>query len=205
MIASPHLEASQEFRSILERNAGSSVQTTRALASDVSEESVASIFNGKRRFDPARLGAMIAYFVEHGRDIYKTNLNKLLFYADLTAYQLNSRGISGATYINMPFGPVPENVESVLAQLVESGDIIRREVPEVGRNAVRFEPGVHAREGLDDAERRVLDWVLETYGDLGAGELSELSHRERAYRDTRPLEPIAYEYSKFFNKLPPAA
>jgi hypothetical protein len=37
---------------------------------------------------------------------------------------------------------------------------------------------------------------------MGAGELSELSHRERAYKDTRPLEPIAYEYAKFLRKLP---
>ena len=55
---------------------------------------------------------------------------------------------------------------------------------------------------LSEDDRRVLDWVLTTYGDMGAGELSELSHRERAYKDTRPLEPIAYEYAKFLRRLP---
>ena len=162
-----------------------------------------SIFSGKRGFDASKLGAMVAYLVEKGHDIYKTNLNKLLFYSDMTAYFLRGEGISGATYVNMPFGPVPDHVEAVIDALVTNGTLTRRDVPEIGKNAVRFEMGYEGVDSeLSEDDRRVLDWVLTTYGDMGAGELSELSHRERAYKDTRPLEPIAYEYAKFLRRLP---
>ena len=162
-----------------------------------------SIFSGKKGFDAEKLGAMVAYLVRQGHDIYKTNLNKLLFYSDMTAYFLRGEGMSGATYVNMPFGPVPDHVEAVIDALVANGTLTRKDVPEIGKNAVRFEMGYEgADSGLSEDDRRVLDWVLKTYGDMGAGELSELSHRERAYRDTRPLEPIAYEYAKFLRRLP---
>ncbi|MFL6375219.1 MAG: Panacea domain-containing protein [Pyrinomonadaceae bacterium] len=166
-------------------------------------ENRAPIFTGKRAFDAARLGAMVAYLVSRGHDIYKTNLNKLLFYSDMTAYFLRGEGISGATYVNMPFGPVPDHIEAVIETLVSNGTVQRRDVPDIGKNAVRFELGYEGADSeLSDDDRQVLDWVLKTYGEMGAGELSELSHRERAYKDTRPLEPIAYEYAKFLRRLP---
>jgi uncharacterized phage-associated protein len=44
--------------------------------------------------------------------------------------------------------------------------------------------------------------VTKAYGDMSASQLTELSHREKAYRNTRTGEEIAYEYAKFFEKLP---
>jgi uncharacterized phage-associated protein len=228
VIASPSDEAALEFRRILEMNAQRTMQTAQSPAAAASLKASAvvdadvfnhpglpatppnqgadlatSIFSGKKKFDAERLGAMVAYLVEKGHDIYKTNLNKLLFYSDMTAYFLRGEGMSGATYVNMPFGPVPDHVEAVIEALVANGTLTRRDVPEIGKNAVRFEMGYEGRDSeLSDDDRRVLDWVLATYGEMGAGELSELSHRERAYKDTRPLEPIAYEYAKFLRRLP---
>ena len=207
MITSPQMKESQEFRRILEQNAGETQETVGSRqeteARPVIVAETPTIFTGKREYEPARLGAMVAYLIEKGHDIYKTNLNKLLFYSDMTAYFLRGQGISGATYVNMPFGPVPDHIEAVIDTLVSSGAVSKREVPEVGKNAVRFElTGEGAVSELSDDDKQVLDWVLGEYGNMGAGELSELSHKERAYRDTRPLEPIAYEYAKFLRKLP---
>jgi uncharacterized phage-associated protein len=55
---------------------------------------------------------------------------------------------------------------------------------------------------ITENERTTLDWVLKNFGNLSANEISELSHNEKAYRFTRPGEEIAYEYAKFFEKLP---
>jgi len=49
-----------------------------------------------------------------------------------------------------------------------------------------------------------LVWVLETYGNMSSGEISDLSHNELAYKFTRPNQPIAYEYAKFFKYRPPS-
>ena len=56
---------------------------------------------------------------------------------------------------------------------------------------------------LSDDDRRILDWVADTYGSLTTAQITELSHQEIAYRSTRTGEPIAYRYSEFLNALPP--
>jgi hypothetical protein len=48
---------------------------------------------------------MIEYLTAKGNHVYKTSLNKLLFYSDLTNYYLLRQGMSGAVYYNRRFGP----------------------------------------------------------------------------------------------------
>jgi hypothetical protein len=50
---------------------------------------------------------------------------------------------------------------------------------------------------------RILDWVTDTYAAMTATEISDLSHHEKAYQNTKPNEPIAYAYSRFLQNLPP--
>ncbi len=212
VITSPHLAESQAFREILEqqaRAASPAVETAEAQAAAAATAAqpapAETIFNGKRPFSREKLAAMIEYIARSGRDIYKTNLNKLLFYSDMTAYYLYGRGISGATYVNLPFGPVPDQVNAVVDEAAEAGRIMRGTVQGLGINAVMFKPGAappKAHEELSADERRVLDWVLDAYGHLSPSQITELSHTEKAYASTRPNEAIAYEYAKFFKRLP---
>jgi hypothetical protein len=147
---------------------------------------------------------MIAYIAAKGHEIYRTNLNKLLFYSDMTAYYLRGQGISGASYLNMPYGPVPENVDMVTDELAASGMISKVDVPEFGPAAQRIiaDPEAEASYDLTQEEIETIEWVLATYGEMSSSEISEYSHLEKAYKFTRPHEPIAYEYAKFFKKLP---
>jgi hypothetical protein len=55
---------------------------------------------------------------------------------------------------------------------------------------------------LSPEEIETLDWVLTNYGELSTSAISELSHREKAYKFTKQGEHIAYAYAKFFDKLP---
>jgi hypothetical protein len=203
VLTSPHLKGAQEFRRVLEER----YQTSGALSSGVVQEAQLSpVFTGGREFSKEKLAAMIAYIAAKGHEIYRTNLNKLLFYSDMTAYYLWGQGISGASYLNMPYGPVPENVDMVTDELAGSGLISRIDMPEFGPAAQRIVAGSHEASSssseLTQEELATIDWVLETYGDMSSSEISEYSHLEKAYKFTRPREPIAYEYAKFFQKLP---
>jgi uncharacterized phage-associated protein len=203
VITSPHLTESQEFRKMLDEEARADAAIPAVGSDTVAHPETATVFTGNRQFSPERLGAMIRYIVDSGYDIYKTNLNKLLFYSDLTNYYLRRQGISGATYVNLPFGPVPQNVNDVLEQLENSCTISRQ--PLAGnQNAMMIKPGERKphEEVLSPEEKQTIDWVLNNYGSLSSTQISELSHKERAYANTRPNEPIAYEYAKFFRKLP---
>lgn len=206
VITSPHMAESLEFRRILEGQLSTAAaETVQTEPAAVAEETSGTIFNGHRPYAPERLGAMIEYIARSGRNIYKTNLNKLLFYADMTFYYLHDRGISGATYVNMPYGPVPDGVNDVLDELAASGNIIKGSVQGLGTNAQLIKPGLagaRSQDILTSDEIATLEWVLGQYGDLSPSEITELSHSEKAYASTRPNEHIAYEYAKFFAKLP---
>ena len=87
--------------------------------------------------------------------------------------------------------------------LAAVGRVTRSSVQALGRNAQMLKPGpVGESQILTEEERKVIDWVTAQYGDLAPTKISALSHREKAYASTRPGEQIAYEYAKFFEKLP---
>src|SRR6476469_4893049 len=78
-LTSPQLAEAQEFRRLLEENY-SAVPARETVPQAQEQADAATVFTGARPFAKDKLGAMIAYFAEHGKNIYKTNLNKLLFY-----------------------------------------------------------------------------------------------------------------------------
>lgn len=165
------------------------------LAEEFGDESV---FEGLRPYSRPKMAAMIEYLTGKGHYVYKTSLNKLLFYSDLTHFYLRGIGMSGATYYNRPFGPVAEPASVVLNELINSGQINVEPRTKTLQAAADVETDV-----LSAEEKKTLDWVADTYGKMGAAEISELSHREMAYKYTEPNEPIAYAYGKFLKQLPP--
>ncbi len=169
----------------------------------VSADDLHPIFSGNRMLSADRLAAMMGHFAGKGIELYKTKLNKLLFYADLTGFYLTGRGLSGAQYVNLPYGPVPDRFEDMIEHAVKLGAIEAVGMPEKDLSIRVIKPGAEILDVLNDADRRVLDWVVENYGNLSTSAITDLSHEEKAYKDTRPGERIAYAYAQFLKTLPP--
>lgn len=153
--------------------------------------------NGNRPFSMEAMRGMIGFFATGRKGVFKTKLNKLLWYADFTHFRLHSVSISGATYVHLPFGPVPDQFQWHLSSAIEVGLIESREV--------KF-PSGHTGELLvaieevdmsvfDSVETDVLVATREYFKDLGSLELSNLSHKERGYKETPQGEVISYEYA----------
>jgi len=192
MFTTPQNEEVHELAQMLLKDQPVMVAETVEVLATAAE----SIFNGGQIFSAAKLKAMMEYILSKGRFVYKTNLNKLLFYSDMTAFYLHGRGISGSVYLNRPFGPVADPAAEILEDLVKTGRV------KIADRTKHYESSAEISSLLDDKEIEVLDWVIEKYGEMGAREISDLSHNERAYKDTRPNEPIAYSYAKFLKTLP---
>jgi len=202
MFTTPGRREFEELAGILEKNSAISraaveVEEMVYLAEEFGDTSV---FDGFRPFSKTKLAAMIEYLTGKGHHVYKTSLNKLLFYSDLSSFYLRGHGMSGAVYQNRPFGPVADPAGDILSELITAervNVVSRTQTLEAGTRALE------SPEILTADEKKVLDWVAETYGHMSASEISFLSHREMAYKYTEPNEPIAYAYGKFLKHLPP--
>jgi uncharacterized phage-associated protein len=141
---------------------------------------------------------MIVFFVERLRPS-RTKLNKLLWYADFLAFKRQSVSLSGTPYLRFQYGPVPEQYERLVAEVVSDGLVT--EVADEGgesqqagqRPAAHLETRIRFDASMFSAEERaVLETVRERFADLGAAQIRDISHEERAWRETPEKQLIPY-------------
>ena len=145
---------------------------------------------------------MILYFIADG-GVWKTKLNKMLFYADFGYFKYHHRSISGAKYCPIDMGPVPDNFNTLFEMLVneEALDVNYQTFPD-GGTGEKYTPlrnldkSLFAQDELD-----ILHHVKEELKYLSTQEVIELSHREKAWSEnkTNKSQPIDYTYAYELN------
>ena len=174
----------------------------------VPAEQPATILTGKRPFSHARLEAMIEYLVHAGKNVFQTNLNKLLFYSDFGFFHLTNQSISGATYARLPQGPVYPAYKETLDAMERENRLDAVRINTKGTEARLLKPKKNydpTQSILTDDEKRVVDWVVGRLGDLSANQISDISHEETAYRNTPAGAPISYTFAETLRILPPSS
>ena len=186
-LSTPRNDAAREFRRLVDDAVGEIPKLETAATQ------YADVFTGHRPFSFEKLAAMTAYIAHRGRSIYKTKLNKLLFYSDFVHYRIHGSSISGARYVHLPYGPVPDRYEGMLSKLAAADTIWYERRGDYQLIKGWNDPLIDV---LGNEERGTLDWVLGRLGSMSSSELTRQSHRERGYRSTKLGEPIAYAYAK---------
>ena len=202
LLTTPHLGASKEFSRLLQK----AVQDNRVFAAEVAFESKADQYTGYRPFSPERLAAVIQYLAYRCKDLYATKLNKLLFYADFSYFSVMRLGLTGAHYVKLTHGPILDSYDTQLAELESKGKIRVREFPAKGRIGKQILPPNDYRPNdstLDEEQRKLLDWVVATYGSLTTPEIVDASHQESAYWESNWQQPIDYNYADQLKNRPP--
>ncbi len=158
------------------------------------------IQSGFRRFDLDRFEAAILFFCSAMENVFKTKLNKLLWYFDFLSFKRQMRSATGAIYIHLPYGPVPDNYDFFLANLVreqalEPFEVIFDEDKGVAGEVFRAleEPELKL---FNKSELECLRFVVSHFGEMSAKEISEHSHNEEGYKNTSSGQVIAYEWAK---------
>lgn len=182
----------------LNKEAPEKVMQVLAQSTDLS----ANIFTGLKEFSPQALMQMMVFYASKPAGVLKTKLNKLLWYADFLHYRLYGVSISGATYVHLPYGPVPDNYGTYLASLCDSETLVLEEVdfgPGATGEHIIGEKLVSNREiradVLPDSAYAVLEAVYQRFRHTGSKEISRLSHEETGYTNTEHMEPISYAYA----------
>lgn len=155
-----------------------------------------------------RLKELIVYIASQcdGDETFgATKLNKILFFADFFYYRQKRESISGQKYIHMPFGPVPEAMETVQKQMLgkdiayafsQSGPYMQKRVV-----ALR-EPDLS---GFEPEMIGFLTTIINQVcvdNKISATKLSDLSHDYVGWKITKIGEEIPYQsvFLKRFSK-----
>lgn len=140
-----------------------------------------------------RMVQYIAYNSKGDEALGVTKLNKLLYYADFTAYRKLGRSISGIEYEHFPQGPVPKDMNFERSYMVREMLIQVNEREYGGRRqqhvTTRYEPNMYI---FSPEEIAILDDVIAWASEMNAAQLTALSHEEPGYKLTGMNEPIPY-------------
>jgi len=167
------------------------------------ETRAADHYSGNRTFSIDKYISMVQYFVNIcGGDIPKTKLNKLCFYVDFYHSKKYGTSLSGSCYTHEIYGPCPQHFQMLLGYMVESGFVEIEEYPvkkqdysaELVKSKGHYEGGF-----LTEEEKETIDFVCKKLGSKNSSELSDLSHKEKAYKTTKLYELISYELAKYLS------
>jgi putative zinc finger/helix-turn-helix YgiT family protein len=158
---------------------------------------VADEFSGYRRPDLSKLTEMVVFFSEK-LEPWKTQLNKLLFYADFLAFKRSCFSISGAKYRAINMGPVPNNFNSIFEYMANNDDIDIWVTPfPDGNEGEQFKgrPSRKCRlEVFSELELEVLDTVVLKFKNVSTKNIIALSHLEKAWiENEKDRKVISYK------------
>lgn len=131
------------------------------------------------------------------KEIVKTKLLKLLFYADFRHFKEYGVSITGSRYANASYGPVPDKYETLLASITEwTQEVTCKEKlfgTQIGEVYISDAPDYSV---FSNEEIETLGIVDQKFKDFTGSSIHSFSQKEKGYRETTLGQLISYEYAK---------
>ncbi len=135
-------------------------------------------------------------------NVGETVLYKLLYFCDFNYYELYEEHLTGAKYSKLPYGPVPQKIDTIIGQMIENGQLKRIKTTYHGLPQTRYIPLEKADlMQMSAAEILVIDNVILQMSDWNATMLSNYSHGDKPWKASKDGEDINYELA--FYRRPP--
>ena len=150
-------------------------------------------------FKPDKFRELVVYIAERCQDdpmFGAVKLNKILYYADFSAFRELRAPITGATYRKMSEGPAPKELSQARESLIDSGRLRVEECSYFGHRQKRLvvQDEAQANTGLfAPGELRIVDEVIAFFWGKSAREVSDYSHREPGWSLAQEREAIPYQ------------
>ncbi len=157
---------------------------------------------GNRKFDFDKFKNVVLFLLKESGWLWKTKLLKLLFYTDFAYFRQQAIAITGAQYVHLDLGPVPEHYEKFLERLQDLG-VMSKEFARFDNADYLGEKLVARQEPETDFlsahELRCIKFVSDYFCKYSASRISEYSHQEEAYIKTRQQEVIDYHFANILS------
>lgn len=136
--------------------------------------------NGYASQSVSKLKNIMLYYIQRFDGVFFTMMNKLLFYTDFVNYRDVGRGMSGLSYKAIQYGPVPIEYNRVYS------------ISDLRQRIIYFDSGKYGQKLESDLspdisvftedEMRTLEKVASRFSNTNAGEISDISHEEDAWK-----------------------
>ena len=132
-------------------------------------------------------------------NIWKTVLNKLLYFSDFNYYEFKWESITWETYKKLPRWPVPENIENVLEDMEEKWQITRINSNFCWYEQIRYIPNInYDLSEFNWLQIKIIDNVVDRLSNMTATQISDYSHEDIPYKATRnPWDEISYQLAMY--------
>lgn len=157
-----------------------------------------NIGDGFNKFDFEKFQNMVIFFIQKNPKISKTRLNKLLFYSDFNFFKENTISISGTTYIHDHYGPVPSDFELLYTVLKDTGTIDTEPFSD-GHGEMFLTHKNFDESPFKNNELKILNEIADKFSNYNAKMITDYSHKEKAYKETKSKEVIPYNYALELN------
>jgi len=135
-------------------------------------------------------------------NVGETVLYKLLYFSDFNYYELYEEHLTGAKYRKLPYGPVPQKLDTIIGQMIKKGQLQRVKTEYRGYPQTRYLPLEKADlTELRASEKEIIDRVIEQMSDWSAAAISNYSHKDMPWLASKEGEEINYELA-FYRDAP---
>ncbi len=135
-------------------------------------------------------------------NVGETVLYKLLYFSDFNYYELYEEHLTGAKYRKLPYGPVPQKLDTIVNQMIDKGQLQRVKSEYHGYPQTRYLPLEKADlTALKASEKEIIDRVIEQMSDWSAAAISNYSHKDMPWLASKEGEEINYELA-FYRDTP---
>ena len=162
---------------------------------DLNIEEDLNEYNGYTKYSVEKVYNMILFFSE--KCILKTKLLKEMFYSDFLCYKESCKSITGLEYAKLPYGPVPNQFETIINSCVLK-DFINYEI-EINNNDYeshnisalkKYDKTLFTKEELD-----IMEKVKDKFMKFSARDIVDYSHKEKAFINSEYSNMISYDYA----------
>lgn len=152
--------------------------------------------SGFTQFDFEKFANVVLFFANKIDLLWKTKLNKLLFYADFLCFKQNTVSITGSKYIKFEHGPVPDQYGTLLWFMEEERfvsldpTVLGEYKGHIIKALTEVDPDL-----FEDYEWDLLEAVVDKYGQYSSTEIRNISHEEKGWIETEYFSAIPYYFA----------
>lgn len=149
-----------------------------------------------------KLEQAILFFLHHANNEHlgRKKLMKLLYYADFDHYERYEQPITGARYRKLDHGPVPDDANAVIAQMVDEGRVFEVTRPIANYRQMRLEPAEAVNLSVfTSTELATLYDVANRWRDHSGRQIEEASHGEAPWLAAKHHDVIEYHLAYYRN------